>query len=298
MKEDMRNFSGIFQVDTRKIAIIIFWAILAILNLVVISFGIWAINVDLYDFGSNLISHFPQIIMVVFLTIVLPCIMLLFVFRGMRIKPGVYLEGVRVTHQCIELGTLTLDIDPSEMKGELEIRQFDKTVAGEWKAKKKIDKKDVDIEILFRNKRDQDNIISFERIKILFGKNCQKQFVGKNINENVTQDIVTVHKGSFYLLEDLDNMNFIRLIDFFNVFNDIFSSDRRTHFPFCTVKINSKPLGPNNSLATGVLGGISNFRVTDVNSKKISLENIFNSDDRNVLMQFILEKQWDLLIES
>jgi hypothetical protein len=297
MKITLQNFSGFFQVELHKPSTRLLWILSVISCLTVIIFGIWGLSVDFFGLRHNIKLHFFAIALVVFLTIVLPALVLIIGLPKMRQKAGVYLRGVRATNQGFEIGTLTLDLDSTRLKNLWGKLDFDNIVAGDWTQEKNISNKAIDIVIVLRAQANSTNFVFFERLIVLSREKILYQLIEKNSNENVLENLVALSNGSFQLIENTNGTYPNYLMELLEVLANIISICRPSRPPHCTLKIVTSPIKQGNALATGILGGLFiPERVKDSRGKN-TLEILFDANFSNFLRNFLRERNWSYSIE-
>lgn len=297
MKITLQNFSGFFQIELHKPSTRLLWTFSAISCLTVIIFGIWGISVDFFDLRHNIELHFFSIFLVIFLTIVLPALVLIIALPKMRQQTGVYLRGIRATNQGLEIGTLTLDIDSTRLRNIWKKLDFDNIDAGEWTQKKNIYNKDIDIVIVLRTQGDSTNFVFFDRLIVLSKEKILYQVLGKNSNENVLENIVALSNGYFQLIEDTKGIHPNHLSGLLEIFANIISACRPSRPPHCTLKIVSSPVKQGNALATGILGGLFISERDKYSGEKKTLEILFGANFSIFLQNFLQENNWSCSIE-
>lgn len=297
MKITLQNFSGFFQVELHKPSTRLLWALSAIACLTVIIFGIWGISVDFFSLRHNIKLHYFAIVLVMFLTIVLPALVLIIALPKMRQQAGVYLRGIRATNQGIEIGTLTLDIDSTRLTNIWKKLEFDNIDAGKWTQKKNFYNKDIDIVIVLRAEVNSTNFVFFEQLIVLSKEKVLYQLLGKSSNENVLEDLVAILNGSFQLIEDTNGIHPYYLSNLLEILANIISTCRPFRPPHCTLKIISSPVKQGSALTTGILGGLMISERINYSRDQNTLEILFGANFSVYLHNFLREKNWSYSIE-
>ncbi len=293
MKTNLQNFSGFFQVDSHTRSTRFLWMLWISICLAVLTFGIWAIVVDFFFQTQSQEPFFFEMALVIFFTLVLPALGLIIGSTKIRLKPGIYLRGIRITNSGIEVGTLTVDLDSVGPRNIWEKTNSGNILEGNWTQQKTIKNKAIDILLVLRTGRDAMRRIFFERFVITSREEILYQLIGKNSTETVWNDLVTMSNGSFQLLGDSDGVPTNHLFQPLELAADVISTCRPSNPPSCTLKIVSNSTNLGNVLASGMLGGTIIAGVNYPRDKE-PLENISDKNFVKSLRKFVKERGWSL----
>ncbi len=298
MKAPLRDFSGLFQVESHASFIRFLWILSVISCLAGLFFGVWAFFADYFDFSQNLETKIFEIFLAVFFTMILPVLGLVVGFTKIRQKAGVYLRGMRVTHHGLEIGTLSLTLNSAGSINIWKKLQSDNNVEGNWVPAKNIEDQALKFVIVLRTKGDGTSLVYFERFVVLSKKEVLYQLIGKNSNQILWNDLVALLNGSFQLLEDTNGIQPNQLFHFLELLADIISICSFSHAPSCTLKIVSSPDSLGDVLAIGMLGGTSIRENSQDLREKKTLENIFDITFARFLRKFLRERNWSYSTED
>jgi len=292
MKTTLQNFSGLFQVESHKPSTRFLWILTTLLCLAILTFGIWTIFVDLFDFRQNIEKKHFEIVLKVIFILVLPTWGLIFGSIKILQKPGVYLRGFRVTNKGIEIGTLALNQDSDGCQNILEKIKFDNIVVGDWIQKKNINSDELDFIIVLRIEGEATKLVFFEKLVVLSAAKILYQLIGKNSTQIIWNDLVALSNGSFLLLEDTNGVSSNQLFNFLEILDDLVSSYRAFHSSSCTLNIVKSPTNLGNVLATGMLGcTIVTERIIHQKDKK-KFEDFSDTTFARSLRKFLHDRGW------
>lgn len=291
MKTTLQNLSGLFQVESHTPSIRFLWILSSLLCLALLIFGIWAVDVDLFDLRQNIAPKYFEIALAVFFTLALPALGLILGLTKILQKAGIYLRGFRVTNKGLEIGTLTLDLDSAGCENIWKKLKFDDVVTGNWIQGKIINNEDLEFVIGLRTEGETTSLVFFEKFVVLSKGKVLYQLIGKNSTEILWNNLVALSNGSFQLLEDTNGISSNHLFGFLELLDDIIYSYRPFHSSSRTLHIVTSPINLGNVLATGMLGGaIVTERVIHLKDKKI-FENYSDTTFARSLKKFLTERK-------
>lgn len=285
MQINIRELNGIFQIQCHTSFIRFLWMTFVSISFSVTAFGIWAARCDLFNFSQDVTSKYFEIALAIFFLLIVPAIIIIIGLIKIIKKPGIFIKGVRVAKNGVEIGILTLDVNSVSPKKIWEKKCIANDVFGEWKQKKIFNNMATNILIVLRKRHEQSNRLFLERVVFSSRNERLFQVLGYDSLGARWNDLVAISQGSFSLIGNDVGIYPVDLSSFRKQTADIVSSWKPSFGLSCTLKTIPSMTNLDNVLAFGVLGGIGTAKSTN---EKETLENIFDNfvNEKNSSVDF------------
>jgi hypothetical protein len=246
------------------------------ISLFIVAYGGWTIKANLIVLSQNVILKYFELALVLLVFFVIPSFSIIFGFKRICTKRRVYLRGVRIVNDGIEIGTLTLDDSPVSTKKILAIENTDHDVSGEWKPKRKFSINAVNILIVVWKRQELPIRLFLERIVFSSRGHLLFQIFGNDIYLTQQNTLIFLSQGSKFSLGNIDGIYPDDILSFRKKFTNIVSGWKYSFALSCTLKTIPGLSSTDSVLAVGVLEGFNTTSTGNINDRAYQ-ETFFDS---------------------